>query len=183
MKKIRNILLILILSVMFLCFTGCDYIAYKNYYTIDDYTEIWDLTGFDYKYIDLDFIFPAEIENYEVTDFFCRHDEQLPLIEGHQILLEVQFPDEEALAGELERIIPMTTQCSEHFKNSSLDAYAVSLGEVIEDGWSFFEYALVDKNNYKVYFVYLQDLPKKEIEFSHTLLPDDYPVKIPLNPT
>ena len=38
-------------------------------------------------------------------------------------------------------------------------------------------------NNYKVYFVYLQDLPKKEIEFSHTLLPDDYPVKIPLNPT
>lgn len=180
MKKIRNILLILILSVMFLCFTGCDYIAYKDYYTIDDYAEIWDLTGFEYKRIDLDLIFPAEIEDYEVTDFFCRYDQQLPLGEGFQILLEVQFPDEEALAGELERIKPMTTQCSEHFKNSSLDAYAVSLGE----HWVY-EYALVDKNNYKVYFVYLQYLPKKEIEFSHTLLPDAYSIdlEIPLNPT
>ena len=178
MRKLRNVLLILIVIVLTAACAGCDYISYKDYYTIENYAEIWDLSGLAFQRVDSHFLFPQKIEDYDVANFLCRYDQQLPLGEGVQILLEVQFEDEEALTAEQNRIAAIATVCTEHFQASLLEAYAISLGENL-----FYEYALVDKDQNKIYFIYLQDIPKKEIEFPHSLLPDSYSryLEIPLS--
>lgn len=44
-KKITAVILVVIIA---LSFSGCSYIAYKDYYTKEDYLNIWELEGVRY---------------------------------------------------------------------------------------------------------------------------------------
>ena len=44
-KKITSV--ILVVTIVF-SFSGCSYIAYKDYYTKEDYLNIWELEGVRY---------------------------------------------------------------------------------------------------------------------------------------
>ena len=151
-------------------FTGCSYAAYKDYYSdVDDYEDIWDLTGFRHREVGISPFFPQSINDLNVREFFCRYDQQIPLGEGVQLFLEIQYTDELIFNEELERIKSMSFNCDEFFEESQLSAYATSLGA---NGST--EYALIDKEQLVIYYIYLQYLPKDEIEFDLKYVPIGY---------
>lgn len=159
----------LMLALLF-AFTGCSYAANKDYYSdVDDYKEIWSLTGFNHGYDGVSLFFPESLENLDVKKFHCRYDEQLPLGEGVQILLEIQYSDEALFDAEIEKISSMATECKESFGQLELSAYATRLGADLSS-----EYALIDEEQQIIYYVYLQNVPKEEIEFDHELIPVGY---------
>lgn len=161
---------ILICLAMIMCFlSGCGYPAYKTYYKeTADYGEIWELTGFRHGYEDKSPLFPDKIDDLNVTSFQCRYDEQLPLGEGVQILLTVNYNDD-SFQTELTRIADTALENTENFTDSGLTAYVVRLGE--DDCW---EYALIDEDEKTVHYIFLYSLPAKEIELEKNFLPDNY---------
>ncbi|MBR3810797.1 MAG: hypothetical protein IKJ16_00500 [Agathobacter sp.] len=162
-------MLICIISIVFM-FTGCSYVAYKDYYSdVDDYIEIWDLTGFRFREQGISPFFPQSIDDLDVREFFCRYDQQLPLGEGVQLFLEVQYKDELLFNEELERIKSMSFNCDELFKDSMFSAYVTSL-----EKHNSLEYALIDEEQQVIYYIYLQSLPKDEIEFDLKYVPVGY---------
>lgn len=166
----RVFIITMIICLTVLC-SGCRYTAYIDYYSdIEDYEEIWDLSGFRHGYED-EMFFPTNLDNYDIIDYYCRYDQQFPLGEGIQVYLEIQFPDDDSIKREIDRISVFATKSDKFFGKSGCEAYATRVGE---DVLGTYEYALVDHHNKKIYFIYLQSLPKDEIEFSHTLLPNGY---------
>lgn len=169
MLKNKFLFLLLIINILF-TFSSCSYLSYKNYYTdISDYSKIKDLTGLNNENCDTLSLFPNEIKNVEVKDFLCRYDEQLPLGEGFQILLQVQYSDSSLFDNELKRISSLAKKNDDYFSISKLTSYCKYIGENTSS-----EYALIDNNSQMIYYVYLQNVPKEEIEFDHKLLPDGY---------
>ena len=134
--------------------SGCQYSAYKSDYSnIEDYEEIWELSGFRHGY-DNEMFFPANLDNYDIINYYCRYDQQLPLGEGIQVYLEIQFQDGASIKTEIERFSEFATKCDDLFEESGFEAYVTRLGEDI----GICEYALVDYQSNKIYFVYLQCL-------------------------
>lgn len=171
MRNVKKIIIFILLICLLLLSSGCRYSAYKSYYSdIEEYGEIWGLTGFRHGYEEGKYFFPSNLDNYNVIDFYCRYDEQMPLGEGIQVYLELQFPDDISVKTEIDRFTELAANCDSLFDESGLEAYATRLGDDI----GIYEYALVDHHDNKIYFIYLQSLPKSEIEFSLTLLPNGY---------
>ena len=116
----------IILSLTLLLFSGCSYVAYKDYYSnIDDYYEIWELPGFNHGYSGVSPLFPENLENLDVKDFYCRYDQQLPLGEGIQVFLKIQFYDNNLFEDELSRIKKTSSECGEYFDKSDFESYAI----------------------------------------------------------
>lgn len=161
---------VLLIVVLIICFvSGCGYSAHKKYYNeIADYQKIWELSGFRHGYEDKSPLFPIEIDDLEVEKFYCRYDEQLPLGEGIQILLEIVY-DDLSFKAELNRISEIALENKENFTDSDLLAYYIQLGE--NGCW---EYVLIDEEEQIVNYVFLYNLPEKEIEFEKTFLPNNY---------
>lgn len=160
----------IMLSLTMILLSGCSYVAYKDYYSsIDDYYEIWELPGFRHDYSGVSPIFPENIENFDVQDFYCRYDQQLPLGEGVQVFLKIQFDDSNVFEDELKRIKQLSLECSEYFDRSDFESYAICLGENYSS-----EYALVGKDDLLIYYISLYNIPKEQIEFDHQFLPINY---------
>lgn len=154
---------------LLLSFSGC-YPSYKTYYTnVSDYSEIFKLQGYILSCYEIKSIFPDSISGLDVKNFYCRYDEQLPLGEGFQVLLEIKYNDKDLFNEEINRISSIAFDCSENFKKCNFKAYATHL---LKKGFS--EYSLVDNNNHIIYYIYLQYLPEEEIEFDNNLLPENY---------
>ena len=165
MKKCVFSLLVIIIC----CLAGCGYSAYKKYYNeTDDYNEIWNLTGFHHGYEDKSPLFPEKIDGLGVSEFHCRYDEQLPLGEGVQIFLKVNY-DSDSFETELKRISDVATENTTEFTNDEFSAYAVRLGD---DGC--YEYALTNKTEKTVCYIFIYGLPEKEIEIEKAFLPNNY---------
>jgi len=153
---------------MVLILTGC-YIAFKDYYHEEDYREIWELTGFRHGYEGVSPFFPERIDNLEVKDFLCRYDQQIPLGEGVQLFMKIQYIDKMIFDKEYDKIRSMAFDCNDFFEVDDLSAYAVRLGEE----WST-EYALIDEEQQIIYYIFLYSVPKSQIRFNHRLLPAGY---------
>lgn len=165
---LKKLLSILCLLILIFCFSGCSYNAYKDYYYIENYSELWDLEGLQLINGENQTLFPKETENLNIKNFYCRYDQQIPLGEGVQIFLEVCY-NESDFSIEKDRIISITKECDDYFINSNLNAYSLYLGE---DNSS--QYVLIDYNTNTIYYIHLQDLPKEEIEIDEKFLPDNY---------
>lgn len=165
-KKFRSILCVFIVCI---CVSGCQYSAYKKYYTdINEYSTIWSLTGFRHGYDQQSPLFPGAIDDLQIIRFYCRYDEQLPLGEGVQLFIKVMY-DEASFAEELQRILTVANRDETNFTSSQWSAYAVRLGE---DGcW---EYALADEKLNEVYYCFIYNLPQSEIQAEDAVLPDNY---------
>lgn len=156
--------------VIFMLFSGCSYSAYKDYYRdSESYQNIWELSGFDHGYDGVSDFFPESLDTLDVVDYYCRYDQQLPLGEGIQLVVEVRYGDEKQLQDEENRLALLGFSCDEYFEGTNLSAYATRLGD---NGAS--EYALIDHVNQTVRYIYIQNLPAEEIEFDHQFLPDGY---------
>lgn len=165
MKKLLILALIFILCL----FSGCGYLANTQYFdNYNDYPNIWTLTGFRHGYEKKSPLFPNEITDLDVCEFFCRYDEQFPLGEGVQIYLEVTYVGKD-FDKEVKRISNISNKNIHNFKTTDIIAYDIKLGE---DGcW---EYALINPNLKKIYYIFIYNLPKSEIEFNHNFVPDNY---------
>lgn len=149
----------LILILCLLC--SCGYMSYKDYYGVDDYSKIWELNGFYEEYVSAEKIFPLQLDEKLTKEFFCRYDQQLPLGEGFQIFLEVQYNDEELFKEEKERICNLAFDCEELSNERFSSAYATCTEQE-----KYLEYALIEEDAMKVYYIYIQNVPLKEIEIS-----------------
>ena len=165
MKK--RILLLVVLIIFFV--SGCGYSAHKKYYNeISDYQKIWELSGFRHGYEDKSPLFPIEIADLNVKTFYCRYDEQLPVGEGVQILLEIGY-DDLTYKSDLNRISEISVENKENFTDNEFLVYYIQLGK--NGCW---EYALINEEEQTVNYIFLYNLPKKEIEFEKTFLPNNY---------
>ncbi len=165
MKKC--ITLFLAITMCFL--SGCAYIAHKEYYRkIEDYQEILELPGYWQSYDEEFPIFPERIDDLSVSKIYCRYDQLYPLGETIQIFLQIQY-DDNSFDAELERIAENSVKNDKDFTNDQFFAYTVHLGE--DDCW---EYALVDETQKNVYYIFIYDVPEKEIEINKSFLPNNY---------
>lgn len=165
MKKSVALIAVLLIFVL----SGCAYSAAKTYYRgTDDYNEIWKLAGLRHGYDDKSPLFPDEIDDLEVKDFYCRYDEQLPLGEGVQIFLEIAY-DDTSFDSEQKRISETAVEDKENFTDSRCSAYSLKMGE--NGCW---EYALTDDSQNMVYYIFLYNLPEEEIEIDKNFLPENY---------
>lgn len=170
-KKYLSDLIIVVILVSLM--TGCSYFADIEYYRdIENYSEIWELEGFSYGFdgeLEELTLFPKEISNLKINDYYCRHGQNIPFGESIQIYLEVQYEDDETFKTELERISNIGFQCNDYFEESDYYAYATRTGE--NYAW---DYALVVEENKIIRYIYLESMKKEEIEFSYDLLPKDF---------
>lgn len=165
MKKV----VLFLMTISLILLSGCSYVAYKDYYTDpSNYQKIWSLTGFGYDFEGVSPIFPESIKDLIVEKFFCRYDQQLPLGEGVQLFVQIKY-DDDSYTKEIERIKPLSFECNDSFDENTLSFRAKSL---CEDGIS--EYVAYDDENQCIYYIYLQYIPKGEIEFEHSFLPNNY---------
>lgn len=163
MKRLIPVFLVFVL----LC--GChSYTAYKDYYTDPaEYSQIWELSGFYRGEEERSPIFPERLDALNVITFFCRYDQQLPLGEGIQLLLEIQYPDARAFAAEVDRLTALTVPCSDAFDD--LEAYALRLGENLTS-----EFCLINKAEQTIGYVYLYNLPREQVEIDQRYIPRGY---------
>lgn len=159
---------VIYVAIIILSFSGCSYIAYKDYYTKEDYSSIWELEGFRHDTEGISPLFPESIEDLDVQEFFCRYDQQLPLGEGIQVLLKIHC-DIDLIVSEEDRISSIAKESNDKFNNPDFKAYST---QICNEGIS--EYVLINNEYQTIYYIYLQDIPKKEIEFDHELLPKEY---------
>ena len=168
-KQMKKFILPLFVALFIVSFSSCSYVSYKDYYTNPyDYEKIWSLSGFGYDFEGVSEIFPRDIGGLNVKKFFCRYDQQLPLGEGVQLVLQINY-DEDSYEKECNRIKPISYECNDFFSEIDLSFYAKRLCEA-----GISEYVAFDKQNFCVYYIYLQHIPKSEIEFDYRLLPDRY---------
>lgn len=163
---------IIILIGLSISLSGC---SYKTYFDENNYSEVWECSGFNPRLYDLyetSSLFPESIDELNVEKFYARYDEQLPLGEGFQILLSVKYENKSEFNMETERIASVSTECSEQFEN--LDFNFSAYGTIL--GWEdSMEYAVINKDDQVIHYVYVQCTEKQEIEFEHDLLPINYP--------
>ena len=172
MLRIKKIIIGLMLSIC-IVFQGCTYVAYKDYYTkVDDYEKIWSLTGFRHGYDGVSVFFPQSIEQLNVKTFFCRYDQQIPLGEGVQIILEIHYHNTSDFDIEVSRLASLGYECNNYFSETTYKAYATRIDGKPKGSCYSSEYALTDAENQLVYYIYLQDVPKNEIEIPIHLLPN-----------
>ena len=167
MKKI-SVLIISIVLFICLMLSSCSYPAHKKYYIIDNYANIWDLAGLNYALEDNITFFPQNPTKQVVVDFLCRYDQQLPLGEGIQIFLVVKYDDVLEFNRETERLSKMAYNATELFDTE----YMVMATRILVD--DAYEYAFIDSNEMNIKYIYIENLPKEEIEFEHIYLPKEY---------
>ena len=166
--RIRRSICVIIMICLLL--SGCSsYCAYKTYYdSPSDYPAVWELAGLYPGESDRSPLFPEDIRALEVESFFCRYDEQLPLGEGVQMLLHIRY-DETDFVKEVQRIEAQATDRTDAFDCAPFQALALCLGT--EDRS---EYALIDTRGRSIYYVYLYNLPKDQLEIDPRFLPIGY---------
>lgn len=168
MYRIKRALLAVTALLLILSLTSCKYYADKTYYSSTaDYDKVWTLSGLRNGDYGVSAIFPEKLDGLQVDDFFCRYDEQLPLGEGFQIHLSVKYSDD--FGTEIDRISSVGKRCDGSFSNTQYEAYSLCMGEAYS-----YEYALADRDNSVIHYIYLQGVPKDQIEIEKSLIPDDY---------
>ncbi len=169
MKKIT----ILLLAFLILCLCGCSDEYEKT--IIDDiskYETVWDLS--EHRIDDGSKLFPSEIADKKVNEFYCEHITSLPIGTEWQMVLEIEYNAEE-YNTELSRIQKLCEKSpvynkTDYFNNT---AYATV--------WNWngcYEYVIVDEATHTVTYLYLQLKDKEDITIDNTLLPNNYALEM-----
>lgn len=113
--------------------------------------------------------FSEYYKEFKCDRFFCRYDELIPLGEEIQIYLQIKYENYNKFKVEKERIKSIAFICTDRFDNSKFIPYCVKMGNDY-----ILEYALVNENESEIYYIYINNLSKNEIEFDSKFLPLDY---------
>ena len=162
----KRTLIVFLTLIIALSFTSCGYMAVSTAYYNEtkDYDSVWELAGVTESEAS---VFPESVEGLETEEFFCRYDECLPLGEGVQILLRVKYDDSD-FENEIKRLKEIASD--DHDDLFEYSAFVSRLGEE----YSFYEYALSDGEQKEIVYVYINGLPKSEIEIDGKYLPSNY---------
>ncbi len=175
MKKTRILLFTLLICIGCLLLNSCYPVAAKKYFDISEYKEIWELSGFKsyHKYNGTSTFFPSEPSALDVTKFTGRYDEQLPLGEGVEIYIEIQY-DDSSYDAETKRLSAMSKDSSGSFNLENAKVYSTRMGDGEYSG--VYEYAVTNDAEKKIVYIYLMHIPQKEIDFDDKYLPAGYKV-------
>ncbi len=168
MKRIT----ILQLAFLILCLCGCSDEYEKT--VIDDiskYETVWDLPehGFDGSKL-----FPCDIADEKVNEFFCEHITMLPLGTEWQMILEIEY-DAEKYSAELERIQKL---CENSPVCGETDYFSDTAYATVWNWNGCYEYVVLDEANHTATYVYLKYKKKDDISIDQNLLPNNYALEM-----
>lgn len=169
MKKIT----ILLLAFLILCLCGCSDEYEKT--VIDDVTEyetVRDLP--EHRIAERSKLFPSNIADKKVNEFYCEHITALPVGTEWQMVLEIEYNAEEynTELTRIQKLCENSPVCgkTDYFSNT---AYATV--------WNWngcYEYIVLDDANYTATYLYLQLKNKEDISIHKSLLPNDYDLEM-----
>lgn len=167
MKK--TLILMIAVSLLSL-FCSCSQLT-TEYTEPQDYETVWNTTGpwlqAHHYYEGVSPLFPQTLDGLNVSDFYGYYREKLPVGESIQIYVAVCYDTQEDFERELARIETVAPiEDSEHF---ACPAAVAALG------WqNCMEYALVDRENLTVRYIYMEFCNLDEIEIPADCLPVGY---------
>lgn len=167
MKKVFSF--VLVLSILF-TFTGCAYdvFGHETYTDIADYTTAFELPEIRY-YNARDELFPQDVSNLNVDSFYFEWELGIVGSADVETLLSVTY-EQDHFSTEIARLQSLVggkvVYDEERF---SLPAYVTVLGALETS-----VYALVDADNFKIHYIYLQLLDKSRIDILNDFLPHGY---------
>lgn len=177
MKRVCSIFLMLY-SFSILC--GCALSIHTFISSPGEYDTAWSFSGYDRTHTWLSMrgycepfeptpLFPSSVSELTVNKFISVSNSPLPFVEQHQFYLSVTYNEQDFLE-EVARIGQIATiEESEYFDLPA--AIAVFNLE------SCYEYALFDKDDLTVHYVYLESASKKHLSVDEEYLPKGYSEK------
>ncbi len=169
MKKIT----ILLLSLFLLCLCGCSDEYEKTVIEdISKYEIVWTLP--EHRIDEGSKLFPGDVADKRVNDFYCEYITSLPVGTEWQMVLEIKFGAEE-YNTELTRIQKLCENSPVYGENDyfSNTAYATA--------WNWngcYEYVILDDADYTATYLYLQLKNKEDISIDKALLPRGYDLEM-----
>lgn len=150
-------------------FSSCKYSAITKYYNDpQQYVDVWELSGVRDSQEEKNTIFPKNLNDLNTVTFFCRYDQQYPLGEGVQILLEIKYFSDELFQKEFDKLSQQCFCVEDYFIDAD-KVFAVRFGE--DDA---IEYAMINEAEQLIAYVYIQSLPKDQIELDSKFIPTGY---------
>lgn len=174
-KMINRIILLLLFLCSLICLASCNN---SRYYDSTKYEEIWNLSDIRSEYGETrngEFfrtvppIYPSTLSGRNVVDYLCRYDIRL-LGADMQVFFKVKYSGREELLEEKTRIAGGYENVTDKFDIAGSEVYADKMGEYV---WS---YAVINEENNEISYVYIQYVKRGDIEFDHSLLPEEYPL-------
>ncbi len=139
------------------------------------YKYVLELSGLDLSISDVyiplsqSALFPRNLDNKTVSNFYCEYYEYLPIGEGCQFLLEIKY-DEKEYKTEKDRISKIANSKIQFDEtNFSLPAYVTVYG--FSD---IYEYALINADEKSIAYIYIQSVKKKDLTLESKYLPKDF---------
>ena len=172
--KMKIYLLGLILFAIMLSSSCGNYIFPKVYNDTEDYLEAWELTErnvyYNGKNTGVLAVFPKEIADLDVIDFYCFHFEIIVGQPDYQIHLAVKYNDEE-YKKEIQRLksIKVLNNVRYDSENLSSPAYVA-----VWNWWDCYEYAICHDEDNTIDYVYLQEVYPPDTKLDDSLLPNNF---------
>lgn len=167
MKKVFSLILVL---VILFTFNGCAYDAFghETYTDVTDYTSAFELPEIRY-YNARDELFPRDVSNLNVDSFYFEWELGIVGSADVETLLSVTY-EQDVFSTEIARLQSLVNgEVVYDEERFSLPAYVTVLGALETS-----VYALVDTDNLKIHYIYLQLLDKARIDIPNDFLPSGY---------
>lgn len=163
----------LLLAFFILCLCGCSDEYEKT--VIDDiskYETVWTLP--EHRASENSELFPSNIGDKKVNEFYCEHITALPIGTEWQMILKIEYGDEE-YSTELARIQKLCTNSPVYGETDYFNQIAYA---TVWNWNGCYEYVIVDDVSHTVTYLYLQLKNKEDIFIDNTLLPNGYALEM-----
>lgn len=168
----KNIIIILSLILVLTLSSCSDVYSERILSDAEQYEDMWELSErrVYHNISQISLLFPKSINEKQCIDFSCKHTTYQIVGTGWQVLLNLKYNDDE-FANEVKRLSDLCADSpvcglTEYF---DLPAYA--------SVWNWaccYEYAIVDKEEKTISYVYLQLINKDHLCLEDVYVPNGY---------
>lgn len=169
--------LIAICVFLMMILTSCDNIYEETFISdIQSYNEMWSLS--ERRAAELSLLFPTVVSKDECIKFNCKHTTYQMVGTGWQVELVVKY-EESSFLIENDRLDELCKNSVVRGDSKYFENY------VYASVWNWngcFEYAIVDKENNTVSYIYLQLTDKSELTIDERYIPRSYEMQMSGSP-
>ncbi len=165
--------IILLLAFLLLCLCGCSDEYEKTVINdVSKYETVWDLP--EHRIAEPSKLFPSDISDKKVNEFYCEHITTLPVGTEWQMVLEIAYTAEEygTELAIIQKLCENSPVCgkTDYFNNT---AYATA--------WNWngcYEYVVLNEASHTATYLYLQLKNKDDVSIDEALLPKGYDLEM-----
>ena len=167
MVKIIPIVLCFALALLF-CVTIGTTFDHKTFTDAEDYSKIFELTELRFDEVAME-LFPGNIEDLTVADFYCEWEIGIVGSAKAEILLSAKYEAAD-FDAEIDRLRSLANgKILYDTQTFQYPAYVSVLGYQDTN-----YYALIDEENQTIHYLLLQLIKAEDINTDHAYLPDGY---------